>query len=121
MLTTTKSIQFQIEISDSTVAISSGTAKIGNSLYPFTGARITYADMLNFSPTDSSLYQNILLYLEAPSGLISNLTSAVSAPVPSPTNLSVPAMADSSGFPISLFTLYSPDGTQANLISYTTA
>jgi hypothetical protein len=34
--------------------------------------------------------------------------------------LSIPAMADSSGFPISLFTLYSPDGIQASLISYTT-
>jgi hypothetical protein len=49
------------------------------------------------------------------------LTSSASAPVPSKVGLSIPAMADSSGFPISLFTLWSPDGTQASLISYTTA
>ena len=120
MLTTTKSIQFAVEVQDSTVAISSGTARIGNSLYPFTGARTTYANMLAFGPTDNSSYQNILLYLEAPSGA-PNLTRSVSNPVPSLANLSIPAMADSSGFPISLFTLYSPDGTQASLISYTTA
>ena len=119
MLTTTKSIQFAIEIHDSTVAISSGTARIGNSLYPFTGARTTYANMLAFGPMDSSSYQNILLYLEA-SSKVPNLTSSTSSPVPSLVNLSIPAMTDSSGFPISLFTLYSPDGTQASLISYTT-
>ena len=120
MLTSTKSIQFAIEIQDSTVAVSSGTARIGNSLYPFTGVRTTYARMLAFGSTDRSSYQNILLYLEAPSGLTPNLTRSASAPVPSLANLSIPAMADSSGFPISMFTLYSPDGTQASLISYTT-
>lgn len=119
MLTTTKSIQFAIEIQDSTVSVSSGTARIGNSLYPFTGAQTSYSNMLAFGPTDNSSFQNVLLYLEAPYGA-PNLTSSASTPVPSKVGLSIPAMADSSGFPISLFTLYSPDGPQASLISYTT-
>lgn len=119
MLTTSKSLQFQIDITDSTVAISSGTARIGNSLYPFMGARTTFANMLEFGPSDSSKYQNILLYLDAP-GMAPNLTSSVSSPVPSQAQLSIPAMSDSSGFPLSLFTLYSPDGTRGTLVSYTT-
>ena len=125
MLTTTKSTQFLIEIQDSTVVILPGTARIGNSVYSFMGARTTYANMLDFGLGDSSMYQNVLLYLDAPT-LVPNLTSVVSAPVPSQTQLSIPAMpigpSDSSyasGCPISLFTLFSPDGTQATLIDYT--
>jgi hypothetical protein len=119
MLNTTASLQFQIDITDTTVAISSGTARIGNSLYPFMGARTTFANMIEFGPSDSSKYQNILLYLSARSSA-PNLTSSWSVPASNIAQLNNPSMPDSSGFPLSLFTLYSPDGTQAFLVSYTT-
>ena len=118
MLTTTKSTNFGIEIQDSTVSILPGTARIGNKLYPFTGTRTTYSQMLSFGPTDVDKYQNILLYLNDPTGM-PNLDSAASLPVSSLADLNIPAMPDSSGFPLSLFTFLSPDGTKATLVSYT--
>jgi hypothetical protein len=136
MLNMTTSSNFPVEITDSTVSILPGTARIGNSLIFFPGGRTTFDKMLSFSG-DTSKFQNILLFLSDSTTIATGsvpltngasfLTTAVSSPVSTQRELTIPAMPLDAGFPspsfarqapISLFTLFSPDGTQATLISH---
>jgi hypothetical protein len=123
MLTTTGNHFFGIEVRDSTVSVLSGTARLGNTLIPFTGAQVTFDGMVSYEG-DSSKYQNVLLYLENAYGM-ADMTRSVSIPTATIRELSVPGLpTDSSNpysptFPLSVFTMWSADGTKADLITYT--
>jgi len=114
----------RVEISDSTVRVSEGGARLGNTFVPYSGGQITFSSMISYG-SDSSKYQHALLYLN-PVGQGIDMTTAVSTTATSIRGLSWPTLpSDSSNpysiaYPLGLFTFYSPDGTSADLISYTT-
>ena len=115
---------FDIHVSDSSVIVYPGTARIGNLQMHFPGAVTTFAQMLRFSG-DTSAYQNVLLYLQTSDNLVPDMTRAVSSPAASVAALTLPILPTdatftevSPCFPISNFTLYSGDGTVGSLISY---
>lgn len=115
---------FDIHVSDSSVVIYPGTARIGNTQIYFPGAVTTFDRMLQFSG-DTSSYQNILLYLQTSDNLMADMTKAVSSPVSTQEALTLPVLPtdatfteQSPCFPISNFTLYSGDGTVGTLIAY---
>jgi hypothetical protein len=116
---------FGIEIYDTTVTVLAGTARIGNTLMPFTGGQITFANLAGFTISDSSKYRNALLYLQNISGAV-DMTRAVSDPVSTPAELTYPDMignvGDSTsylpGYPVGLFTLFSPNGIHVDMTAY---
>jgi hypothetical protein len=137
MLNTIFPNRFQVEINDTTVSVLPGTARIGNSIIAFPGGLTTFANMLSFSG-DTSKFQNVLLFLSDATATVGGalpltngaafLTTSVSAPVTTQRELTIPAMpidanfpdpSYARGYPISLFTLFSPDGTRGTLISRT--
>jgi hypothetical protein len=138
MLNTTTSNRFQIEVNDSTVSVLPGTARIGNSIIGFPGGLTTFAKMLSNSGDASGIY-NVLLYLSDSSATVGGalpltngsafLTAQVSLPavakereliIPSlPIDAGFPNPSYARGYPVSLFTLFSPDGTQVTSFSHT--
>jgi len=116
---TSYSNQLSIEILDSTVYVLPGSARIGNTIMPYDGSRITYQQMSSF--TDSSKYQNALLYLNNFYDAV-DMTRVLSSEVSTLAELTYPVMGIdgtySSGHPLGLFTLYSNDGTDISLIDY---
>ena len=125
MLNTTGFRPFGIEIYDTTVIVLSGTARIGNTLMPFQGGRITFADLAGFTLSDSSKYRNSLLYLQNIYGAV-DMTHAVSDPVSSPSELTCPDMIGNAGdstiylpgYPVGLFTFFSPNGIQVDMTAH---
>jgi hypothetical protein len=123
MLTTTGNHFFGIEVRDSTVSVLPGTARLGNVLMPFMGAQVTFDGMISYEG-DSSKYQNVLLFLENVYGT-TDMTKSVSTPKATIRELTLPTLPyDSSNtysptFPLSMFTMWSADGTKADLITYT--
>jgi len=134
----TASKNFQIEITDSTVVIMPGVARIGNALVSYPGGMTTFDRMLTFSG-DTSKFQNVLLYLSDSTDTVSGvipltpgavfLTKSVSSPVSTQRELTIPSLpidagfpspSYARGFPIGIFSLFSPDGTQGTLISHYT-
>jgi hypothetical protein len=138
MLNTTASNHFQIEVNDSTVSVLPGTARIGNSIIAFPGGFTSFDKMLHNSGDASGIY-NVLLYLTDSSATVGGalpltngsafLTTKVSLPaVATKRELVIPALPIDAGFPnpsyargypISLFTLFSPDGTHVTSFSHT--
>jgi hypothetical protein len=137
MLNTTVANHFQVEVNDTTVSVLPGTARIGNAIIAFPGGRTTFDRMLSFSG-QTNKFQNVLLFLSDATATVSGilplttgasfLTTAVSTPVTTQRELAIPAMpidanfpdpSYARGYPISLFTLFSPDGTRGTLISHT--
>lgn len=119
MLTSYNNNQLSIEVLDSTVYVLPGSARIGNTIMPYDGSKITFEQMGTFS--DSSKYQNSLLYLEDFFDAV-DMTRAVSSEVGTLAELTYPVMGPdgtySFGHPVGLFTLYSGDGTDISLIDY---
>jgi hypothetical protein len=117
MLNTFQNNQFQILLSDSTVTLTSGLARISNSLIPFDGTTMVTNDMANIS---AGYYQNVLLFLERPDASSSgvDMTSAVSEMTTSIGSLRSPVMPSSDGYPVGLITMYSSDGTANQIVSY---
>jgi hypothetical protein len=136
MLNTIFPNRFQVEINDTTVSVLPGTARIGNSIIAFPGGLTTFANMLSFSG-QTNRYQNVLLFLSDATATVGGqipltngaafLTTAVSAPVVTQRELTIPAMpidanfpnpSYARGYPLALFSLFSSDGTKATLQSY---
>jgi hypothetical protein len=125
MLTTTGFQPFGIEIFDTTVTVLGGLARIGNTLMPFQGGQITFSDLAGFTISDSSKYRNSILYLQNIYGAV-DMTHAVSNAVSTPGELTYPDMIGNPGdntsylpgYPVGLFTFFSPDGIQADMTAY---
>jgi len=121
MLTTSDHIQFQLEVSDSTVSIMPGLARLGNTLIPYNGGQIQFSQMTDFSG-DSSKYQYSMLFLQNFNGA-ADATAVTSATASSVRELDYPTFPTDSTNPYSpvhelgLFTFYTPDATGINLIS----
>jgi len=108
-----------IETSDGTLCVLPGTFRLGNRLMPFDGTRITYNQMSTFTISDSSSYQNSLLYLYDTSGVSVDMTKSVSAVVTDRTALTIPAIVSdytyATEYPLGLFTLYTSDGSTVSI------
>ena len=117
MLKTTNRSHFDIQITDSTVTFFQGTARILDTLVPFTGTSRTFPQMSSL--TGIVGYQNTLMYLTMTdtSTMAPDMTQVQSPIVSSQVALTYPAMPDSSGFPVALFTFQS-DATTIQNISY---
>jgi hypothetical protein len=117
MLTTYPHGSPRVEVIDSTVFVSSGGVRLGNTFFPYPGGQITFNSMIHYSG-DSSKYQNSLLYLNAV-GQAADMTTSVSTPVVTQRELTLPVLpTDSShvyseAYPLGLFTFLSNDGTNA--------
>jgi hypothetical protein len=120
MLNTLFTQDFNFSVSDSTVYVNPGVARIGNSILSFRGDSMLFQDMVNFGD-ESNVYQYSALLLQNFNSY-ADLTSAVSSPIDNTRGLSLPTLTpDSSNpyapvFPIGLFLFYH-DGTMVNLRS----
>jgi hypothetical protein len=110
-----------LEMSDGTLYVLPGTFRLGNRLMPFDGTRITYSQMSTFTVSDSSSYQNSLLYLYDTSGVSVDMTKAVSSIVTDRTGLTIPYITSDYTYatehPLGLFTLYTTDGSTVSIFS----
>lgn len=121
MLETNK-MDLGFEVDGSAIAVFPGTARVGNTVLPFRGDRLGFSSMVDFAP-DTSVYQHSVLFLQDFGG-VADLTTAVSATADNTNDLVLPELPyDSSSpyapvHPIGLFTFWTPDGTDIDLISY---
>lgn len=113
---------FQIRLVDTTVIVSGGTARIGNSFLPFDGSRITADKMV--VPTDTDKYRNVLLYLQDSSG-VADMTRVFSSAASSLVSLTSPVMPTSStftsyaaGYPLATFLTHTYTGTDSTIITW---
>ena len=110
-----------VEVSDTTVFVSPGGVRLGNSYMSFRGGSMLFSSMIDFGG-DTSKYQNSLLFLEDIGG-VPDMTASVSETQSTVRELENPILpSDSSNpyapvHPLGLFTFYSGDGTQAELVS----
>jgi len=118
MLTTHPS-SFEVTIQDSTVAVSGGAAKIGSSLYSFSGSSMPYGLMTRLGDGTSG-WQNALLYVYlSDSSSTVDMTQALGSIASTRMTAPVPAMVSSNDFPVGLF-MFNSDGTTVALDSYRT-
>lgn len=115
MLETNSISSLDVEIHDTTVAVQPGTVRIGNTIMEFPGGRVMFDDIASFGG-DASSYQYSALLLQSFQGAV-DMTSSVSATGNSVLALSYP-VTDSSKYALGLFTFWSPDGTAAELVSF---
>ena len=120
MLSTFTTNKFGIIVSDTTVSVAAGAARIGNTLLPFNGAVTTFNSMVNFGG-DAHSYQNVLLYLEQADSTASgvDMTQVASDTTTNSLAVQFPSMPDSSGFPLAMFTFFSSDGVTPSSYTYT--
>lgn len=117
MITTVNRNQLDIEVSDSTVSFFPGTVYVGNRIIPYRGDQTGLAAFSSFGG-DSSKYQNTAVYLQEYSGYL-DMTMATSTPQDTIRELDFPTLSDSSNYrPLGYFTLWTPDGTNAELVSF---
>ena len=113
---------FQCSASDSTVYVTSGATRIGNTIMAFRGASISFKNMTNFGDTTAA-YQYSALCLQSYNNY-PDLTSAVSPVASTTSSLVSPILTDATNayaalHPIELYTFYNVDGTRINLINST--
>ena len=124
MIETYKKGSPRVEVVDSTVMVSDGGVRLGNTFVNYPGGQITFSSMVYYGG-DSSKWQNSLLYLN-PIGQGIDMTTSVSTPVAAREELTLPVLpSDSSNpysiaYPLGMFTFYSNDGTSASLITHVT-
>ena len=108
-----------IEMSDGTMYVLPGIFRLGNRLMPFDGTRMTYQQMSTFTVSDTSSYQNSLLYLYDTSGVSVDMTKSVSDIVTDRTALTIPAIASdytyATEYPLGLFTMYNSNGDSVSI------
>lgn len=121
MLTTSNNISLQMEVSDSTVSILPGAARIGNTIMKYDGTRMLFSQLTDFGG-DSSKYQYSSLFLQNVGG-IADASSITSTAVDSLSELQYPVLPYDSTNPygavygLGIFTMYTSDGTAIDLIS----
>lgn len=105
-------------VDSSTMTISAGDARVGNTFVHYDGTKATFNETASFSGATG--YRNALLFLQN-DGITTDMTRSLSDTTGSVTVLQNPVMATSgyaSGYPVGMFTFYSTDGTNATLMSY---
>jgi hypothetical protein len=121
MLETLFSKDFCFSVSDSTVYVNQGTARIGNTILPFRGDTIPFQSIVDFGD-QTNVYQYSALVLQNFNSY-ADLTAVVSLPADSTRRLSYPEfIPDTSNtyspvFPIGLFLFHTPDGSSINLMT----
>ena len=122
MITNQKNnLDFEI-VDSTTVHIFQGAARVGNTVMPYQGGRISFSEMSDLISSGAVKYQNSLLYIQNTGGA-PDMTTARSTKVSSQSSLTLPVLPTDSSHPyspthpIGLFTFYSPDSTQINLIN----
>jgi len=121
MLTTLQKNLLGVGISDTTVSVLPGGARIGNVFMNYSGGQTQFSDITDFGG-DSSKYQNSALFLQNIGGA-SDLTSSVSVPKATLRELELPVLPSDSSNPyapvhsLGLFTFFSSDGTSIELES----
>jgi hypothetical protein len=107
-------------VSDSTVYVNAGTARIGNTIMSYGGGSKTFREITSFTSDDTGYQYSALAlydYLSFP-----DMTHAVS-PIAAMNDLEFPVLIDDSTniyaavHPIGLFMFHSADGTQIDLIN----
>ena len=118
MLTTNVLNQFVSDVSDSTVTVRGGAARIGASLAPFDGASTTFALMTALGDGTPG-WQNVMLYLSMADATATGLDMTRSASPVSSSRIrtALPVMSDPNGFPLGLF-LFHNDGTATELVDH---
>ena len=113
MLTTNKPYGLYVEVpSDSTVIkVSPGVIQIGSNVLQYSGDSLPFSNLVIVSDS-SNKYKNSLLSVTDTTTAVSQ--SAASASLAKLTIPSVP----SGTFPVALFTFFSSDGTNANLVKF---
>jgi len=112
---------FGFEISDTTVSVLPGTARIGDKLLDFDGSRVQFDGITDFG-SETNTYQNTLLYLQNV-GDVADMTRSLSDTTTSFLSLDIPTLpADASGhyspeYPLGLFTFFK-DTSDVSLITY---
>ena len=104
MLTTTGFQNFGFEVSDTTVSVLPGTARVGDKLLRFDGTQVLFDNVTYFGAEINS-YQNVLFYLHN-IGDLADMSQVRSDVTSSYESLGIPALPDSSNHPLGLFTFY---------------
>jgi hypothetical protein len=115
MLTTTGFKNFGFEISDTTISVLPGTARVGDKLLEFDGTQVLFDNVTYFGAEINS-YQNTLFYLNNV-GDLADMSQVRSDVTSSYESLDIPALPDSSGYPLGLFTFYK-DASDVSSYSY---
>ena len=121
MLTTTGFKNFGFEVSDTTISILPGIARVGSKLLQFDGTQVQFDNVTEFG-SETSSYQNTLFYLQNSSDL-ADMTQSLSDVTSSLESLDIPILpADATGHyspesPLALFTFFK-DTTDVSLVSY---
>ena len=121
MFETQNNSSLRLEVSDTTVSILPGTARIGNYIMPYSGGRTFFSDITDFGG-DTSKYQYSALYLEN-FNAVADLTSSVSTTVDTIAELVLPELPYDSSNPyapvhaLGLFTFWTSDGTDVSLVN----
>lgn len=121
MLTMTGFKNFGLEISDTTISVLSGTARVGDQLLQFDGSRVQFNNVTEFGSNTNS-YQNTLLYLQNV-GDLADMTQTRSDVTSSQVSLDIPSLpTDATGhyapeYPLGLLTFFK-DSSDVSLVSY---
>ncbi len=121
MLTTTGFNNFGFEVSDTTLSVLPGTARVGSKLLKFDGSRVLFDNITNFG-VETFSYQNTLLYLQNV-GDVADMTQSRSDVTSSALSIDIPALpTNASGhyadeYPLGLFTFYK-DASDVSLYKY---
>ena len=112
---------FDFSVSDTTVSVTPGVARIANTIMPFRGDTITFGEMADFGD-ETNKYQLSALLLQNFNDF-ADLTTAVGATSDSTREWYYPEVDSDSSNPygpyhaIGLFAFYTPDGTSIELVS----
>lgn len=121
MLTTTGFQNFGLEVSDTTLSVLPGIARVGDALLQFDGSRVLFDNIADFGVEINS-YQNALLYLQN-EGDLADMSRSLSDVTSSYESLDIPVLpTDASGhyapeYPLYLLTFFK-DASDVSLYTY---
>ena len=121
MLTMTGFKNFGFEVSDTTISVLPGTARVGDKLIPFDGTRVLFDGVTDFG-VETNSYQNTLFYLQDIND-IADMTQARSDVTSSRLSIDVPSLpTDASNhyapeYPLGMFTFFK-DSSDVSLVTY---
>ena len=119
MLTTTGFQNFGFEVSDTTLSVLPGSARVGGKVLQFDGTQAQFSNLTGFG-AETSVYQNTLLYLQN-IGDLADMTQSRSDATASQASLDIPSLpTDSSGhyadeYPLGMLTFFK-DATNISVV-----
>lgn len=114
MLKTNKLYGLHISVPEdsSNIFVAPGMIQIGTSLITYQGDKLSFPQVVTICGDTSNKYKNSLLYVtDTTTGSVQS--SAASTMV----KLTVPSVP-SGTYPVGLFTFYSPDGSNAQMVTF---